>query len=501
MLKKDNQVKWTEEAVKSFNLVKLALSSAPILISPNYTQDFIFFSFSSEHTLTVVLMQKREDVEKPITFFSWIIRDGALKYNIIEKQALALVKALKDFRVYILHSHILAYVPNAAVKDILVQADPEGRRGKWIAALLEYDVEIKPTKLIKGQGLAKLMDETNLQVLHINLIAAISDEEENPFVQAVKNCHECQIFEGKQKLQPLPLKPIELNAPFQQWGLDFIGEIHPASSGQHRWILTTTDYFTKWIEAIPTRQATDAVIISFLETNILSHFGCPSKLITDNAAVLKSKRMIKFCYKYNISLGHSTAYHPQGNGLAESSNKSLVNIIKKLLEISKKGWHKKLINALWADRVSQKKSIGMSPFELVYGRDTVFPTSLAVPVVKLLQEAGSEEDPMQRRINQMIHLQQTREEVFQNTCKLQECIKNIYDQKAKADTFQLDEVVLRWYARHEDKGKHGKFENLWKGPYKIEAYRGQNAFLLKEMNGYECPGGPINGRLLKRYYF
>eukprot|EP00253_Pinus_taeda_P002732 PITA_02732 len=241
--------------------------------------------------------------------------------------------------------------------------------------------------------------------------------------KAIKNCHECQIFQGKQKLQPLPLKPIEVSAPFQQWGLDFIGEIHPASSRHHRRILTATNYFTKWIEAIPTRQATDA------------------------------------------------------------------------------GWHKKLIDALWADRVSQKKSIGMSPFELVYGTDTVFPTSLAVPVVKLLQEAGSEEDPMQRRINQMIHLQQTWEEVFQNTSKLQECIKNIYDRKAKVDTFQLDEVVLRWDARHEDKGKHGKFENLWKGPYKIAAYRNQDAFLLKEMNGDEYPGGPINGRLLKRYYF
>ena len=115
--------------------------------------------------------------------------------------------------------------------------------------------------------------------------------------------------------------------------------------------------------------------------------------------------MIDFFYKYQITLGHSTAYHPQGNGLAESSNKSLVNIIKKLLEMNKKSWHKKLVNALWADRVSQKKSIGMSPFELVYGVDTVFLTSLAVPVVKLLQEDGSEDDHLQRKINQMIHLQ------------------------------------------------------------------------------------------------
>lgn len=131
---------------------------------------------------------------------------------------------------------------------------------------------------------------------------------------------------------PLPLKPVEVNAPFQQWGLDFIREIHPTSSAQHKWILIATDYFTKWIEAIPTKQATNMVIIQFLESNILSRFGCPSKIITNDAVAFKSKKMIDFCSKYNITLGHSTTYYPQGNGLAESSNKSLVNIIKKLLE-------------------------------------------------------------------------------------------------------------------------------------------------------------------------
>ena len=118
--------------------------------------------------------------------------------------------------------------------------------------------------------------------------------------------------------------------------------------------------------------------------------------------------MVNFCNKYNMTLGHSTAYYLQGNGLAKSSNKSLVNIIKKTLEAKKKNWHWKLVNALLADRVNSKKSIGMFPFELVYGTNTVFPTSLAVPVMILLQEADSEEDDIQRQINQMIHLQQTR---------------------------------------------------------------------------------------------
>lgn len=247
----------------------------------------------------------------------------------------------------------------------------------------------------------------------------------------VVSCHKCQIFEGKRKLLPLPLKPISTEKPFQQWGLDFIGEIHPSSSGQHRWILTSTDYFTKWIEAVPCRQANDSTIMQFLETNILSKFGCPEKIIIDNAATFKSKRMISFCHKYHITLGHSTAYYPQGNGLAESSNKIIINIIKKVLEENKKNWHKKLVNALWADRLTTKISIGTSPYELVYGMEARFPSSLGIPVIKLLQEIQAEPNDIQRRINQTIHLQQTREEVYHRNQVLQEKLKKMFDKRAK----------------------------------------------------------------------
>jgi hypothetical protein len=70
-----------------------------------------------------------------------------LKYEILEKKAYALVKALKAFRVYVLQSSITSYVPSSSVKEILVQPDSEGKRGKWIVKLLEYDLHIKPTRI------------------------------------------------------------------------------------------------------------------------------------------------------------------------------------------------------------------------------------------------------------------------------------------------------------------------------------------------------------------
>jgi len=73
-----------------------------------------------------------------------------LKYNILEKHSYALVKALKAFRFYVLHSNIVAYVPTSVVKGILVQGDSDGKRGNWIVKIQECDMDIKPTKLIKG---------------------------------------------------------------------------------------------------------------------------------------------------------------------------------------------------------------------------------------------------------------------------------------------------------------------------------------------------------------
>jgi hypothetical protein len=141
-------------------------------------------------------------------------------------------------------------------------------------------------------------------------------------------------------------------------------------------------------------------------------FGFPVKIIFHNATMFMSKRMEKIFNDYNIDLGHSTTYYPHGNRLVESSNKILTIIIKKLLKVNKKDWKKKLIYAIWADRITTKRSIATSPFQIVYGTDIVFPTSLGMPVMKLLQEQEGDPNDIQKRINQLIHVQQMRENVY-----------------------------------------------------------------------------------------
>jgi transposase InsO family protein len=108
----------------------------------------------------------------------------------------------------------------------------------------------------------------------------------------------------------------------------------------------------------------------------MARFGCPNRIITDNVASFKAEPLIKFCEQFGITLIHSTPYYPQGNGLAESSNKSLVKIIKRLLEDNKKACESKLKFSLWVDIVTTNRALGVSPFPIVYGIEAIFPSQL-----------------------------------------------------------------------------------------------------------------------------
>jgi hypothetical protein len=77
--------------------------------------------------------------------------------------------------------------------------------------------------------------------------------------------------------------------------------------------------------------------------------------------------------------------------------------------------------------------------------------------------------------------------------------KAMFDKGTKKDIFKEGYLVLRWDARREDKAKHGKFDNLWYGPFKIVEVMNNNNFLLHNLDDTEIFGGPVNGRFLRHY--
>ena len=109
------------------------------------------------------MQDNKEGIQAPIAFMNIPLKNHELKYSKIEKHAFAVVKTLKSFRFYILYSHSVVYVPDVAVKSVLTQQDVGcNARRAWIAKTQEYDIEIKPTKLVRGNALCKVITKNKI---------------------------------------------------------------------------------------------------------------------------------------------------------------------------------------------------------------------------------------------------------------------------------------------------------------------------------------------------
>jgi hypothetical protein len=118
--------------------------------------------------------------------------------------------------------------------------------------------------------------------------------------------------------------------------------------------------------------------------------------------------------------------------------------------------------------------------------------------MKLLQDSEEEPNDLTRRMNQLIEVQQTREQVDEKFQEYQDKMKAIFDRREKQRNFIPGDLVLRWDSRREDPGKHGKFDHLWLGPYKIVAVEGNNSFSLQNLEG-DLLELPVNGWFLKHF--
>ena len=172
----------------------------------------------------------------------------------------------------------------------------------------------------------------------------------------MRKCEKCAFFLGKQRLEALPLHSIQVDQPFTQWGFDFIGPINPPSSNSHKWIVAAIDYFTRWIEVVALKDATKNLVVEILN-GIVTRFGAPSTIILDNAKSFMGTHICSWEIDHGIYLSTSSNYYPQGNGLAKSSNKNLIRIMKRTIKDNQRLWHSKLKTTLWANRITPKRAI------------------------------------------------------------------------------------------------------------------------------------------------
>ena len=137
-----------------------------------------------------------------------------------------------------------------------------------------------------------------------------------------------------------------------------------------------TDYFTKWVETKPLANIRDVDVKRFVWKNIVTRFGIPHTLISDNGLQFDSKAFRRYCYDLSITNRYSTPAYPQGNGQAEAVNKVIVSGSKKRLDDTKEKWVEELPHILWTYWTIPCRSTRETLFSMTYGTKVVIPLRL-----------------------------------------------------------------------------------------------------------------------------
>ncbi|KAL5487221.1 hypothetical protein EMCRGX_G019798 [Ephydatia muelleri] len=286
-------------------------------------------------------------------------------------------------------------------------------------------------------------------------------------VSLLSKCDVCQRMNRKLTTGVPELHPIPVKAPWYMVGIDFIGTLSPVAKDGSRYILTISDYFTKWVEVVPTVNKMASTVASSL-FKIFMRMGLPRVLLSDNGS--------EFCNALNDQLSEmlgikrrlTTPYHPQANGLDERFNQTLQNMLVKYVSSKKDMWSHYLDTCAFAYNTSRHDSTKYTPFMLMFGRRATLPIDVELErqcsedLCKTYWEL--DEHPYPAVFSEHARIL---EEAKGNIIAAQLRQKEAYDKKhCKPDQFQCDQLVLlRNFSRKKVKG--GKLTERFLGPYTI----------------------------------
>ena len=360
-------------------------------------------------------------------------------------------------------------------------------------------------------------------------------------------CDICQRVGPKISTNLQPLHPTMPTEVFQKWGLDFIGPVNPPAKGtKNRYIITATDYTTKWVEARALKDNTAKSTAKFLFEEIITKFGCPLEFVSDQGSHFINDTIKVLTQEFMILHRKSTTYYPQANGQAESTNKIIKDALAKMVNANQTDWDTKLHATLWAYRTTYKVTKKHTRFSLVFGIEALLPMAYLHPDV--YQQRSQDVHPiLAKMMEQLRSMDLTRHEAEENMKNMQLLRKERHDKprtkttcnqckhgttkpsRKKAKNYDtLGEVTLQateanksslkddeqelpttlkvrfypgqrmlWHLRHKIPGP-GKFKIRWAGPYLIKQVYDNGSVDVTTLQGDSL--GQVNMNKLKPYH-
>ena len=302
----------------------------------------------------------------------------------------------------------------------------------------------------------------------------------------------CRIFQEHAKISRLPAEPrtsVTSPWPFQQWGLDILGPL-PIGKGQCKFVIVAVDYFTKWAEAEPLATITEQKIRNFVWRAVICRFGIPRALVSDNGKQFDNTKL-------GIKNYYSSPAHPQSNGQAEVTIKTLKAALKTKLEDLKGSWVEYLPEILWAYRTTQKSATQETPFALAFATEAVAPVEVGIKSPRV--ELASEEQNDEALSLNLELLDEKREQVQQRTEEYQRKTARYYNQRVKPRSYVPGDLVLKKLLPARKNPAHGKLGPNWEVPSIISRVVRPGNYELQTEEG-KILQHTWNAEHLKRFY-
>ena len=360
-------------------------------------------------------------------------------------------------------------------------ADKEANGFKWCEGLLfkyQLDVLGNSTKklCLPKPFMEKCLILTHDKFGHRGTNKVAQDVAKNFFWPSLwsdtrVHCRVCRVCQQHNKSKPRHSPMVEREVvviPSERVCVDLVGPL-PKAKGGFEYMLTCMDVATHWLEAVPLRKTTTAIIVKHL-LEMFSRNGFPGIIVSDNGPQFLSKAFESFCTKHSIEHVKTSVYCPESNGVLERFHGTLKQMVQKCMT-SKGCCPDVLPLCLFFLRLTPNAASGFSPFMLSHGWEPTTPSKVLYNawVGKQLGDMSVEDWVA----DNCESIQQLRDEASVNYIRVSEARKDKVDKKAQVRVFTVGQEV--WY---RTPGLSEALQPSWHGPYRVVKVAGPVSYVI-----------------------